>query len=165
MGLSVAKTELYYIYVLRVEGNGWYIGSTKNFERRMRSHFGRGGARATRERNTLGIEEVFELLDYQIRTDCAHERAEVLIAHRYAERFGMGSVRGGKHGRGWDDQPSPGNLRDIERYRRFSQTEEGQRLLNALRSVDPMVLLPIRLTGALRSLQRLAKPVVSSTGH
>ena len=25
MGLSVAKDELYYIYVLRVEENGWYV--------------------------------------------------------------------------------------------------------------------------------------------
>lgn len=80
MGLSVAKDELYYIYVLRVEGNGWYVGSTQSFERRMRSHFGKGGAVATKERRALEIEEVFELRDYQIRTDCAHERAEVLTA-------------------------------------------------------------------------------------
>lgn len=53
MGLSVAKDELYYIYVLRVEGNGWYVGSTQSFERRMRSHFGKGGAVATKERRAL----------------------------------------------------------------------------------------------------------------
>lgn len=75
MGRSVAKDELYCIYVLRVEGNGWYVGSTQSFERRMRSHFGKGGAVATKERRALAIEEVFELRDYQIRTDCAHERA------------------------------------------------------------------------------------------
>ncbi|WP_372178381.1 GIY-YIG nuclease family protein [Xanthomonas axonopodis pv. phyllanthi] len=55
MGLSVAKDELYYIYVLRVEGNGWYVGSTQSFERRMRSHFGKGGAVATKERRALAI--------------------------------------------------------------------------------------------------------------
>ena len=109
MGLSVAKDELYYIYVLRVEGNGWYVGSTQSFERRMRSHFGKGGAVATKERRALEIEEVFELRDYQIRTDCAHERAEVLIAQRYAQLYGMNSVRGAKHGKGWNDQPSPGS--------------------------------------------------------
>jgi predicted GIY-YIG superfamily endonuclease len=163
LGLSIAKNELYYIYVLRIEGNGWYVGSTKNFVRRMRSHFAKGGACATRERKALAIEEVFELLDYQIRTDCAHERAEVLIAHRYANRFGMECVRGGKHGRGWNDQPSPGNLRDIERYRKFSQTEEGQLLLNALRPVDPVNLLPVRLTGALRNLQCQPEPIIPKT--
>jgi predicted GIY-YIG superfamily endonuclease len=98
MGFSVAKEELYYIYVLRLENNGWYVGSTKSFENRMRSHFGRGGSIATKERRVIGIEEVFELMDYQIRTDCAHERAEVIIAAKYAEIYGDAAVRGAKHG-------------------------------------------------------------------
>jgi len=66
MGLSVAKDELYYIYVLRVEEGGWYVGSTQNFERRMRSHFGKDGAIATKERRALEVEEVFELRDDQM---------------------------------------------------------------------------------------------------
>ncbi|WP_017173665.1 GIY-YIG nuclease family protein [Xanthomonas phaseoli] len=152
MGLSVAKDELYYIYVLRVEGNGWYVGSTQSFERRMRSHFGKGGAVATKERRALAIEEVFELRDYQIRTDCAHERAEVLVAQRYAQLYGMNSVRGAKHGKGWDDQPSPCNLRDIQRYNKFASSVEGERLMAALRRIDPLKLLPDRLNGALTGL-------------
>ncbi|MGJ7568879.1 GIY-YIG nuclease family protein [Variovorax sp. GB1R11] len=152
MGLSIAKNILYYIYVLRVEGDRWYVGSTLNFERRMRSHFGRGGAVATKELRALAIEEVFELLDYQIRTDCAHERAEVIIAQRYAQAYGMHSVRGAKHGKGWNDLPSPGNLRDIQRYNKFAVTEQGMQLLAVLRKVDPLELLPDKLGGALRLL-------------
>ena len=161
MGLSVAKDELYYIYVLRVEGNGWYVGSTQSFERRMRSHFGKGGAVATKERRALAIEEVFELRDYQIRTDCAHERAEVLIAQRYAKLYGMNSVRGAKHGKGWDDQLSQGNLRDIERHNKFATSIEGKRLLAALCRIDHLALLPDRLNGALTSL--IATPASIST--
>lgn len=153
MGLSVAKDELYYIYVLRVAGAAWYIGSTRSFERRMRSHFGKGGAVATKERRALAIEEVFELRDYQIRTDCAHERAEVLVAQRYANLYGMGVVRGAKHGKGWDDQPSLGNMRDIERYNKFAKSVDGERLMAALRRVDPLMLLPNRLNGALVKLE------------
>jgi hypothetical protein len=141
---------MYYIYVLRVEQDGWYIGSTRNFERRMRSHFGRGGSVATKERKAVAVEAVFELMDYQIRTDCAHERAEVLIAHRYASLYGPQNVRGAKHGKGWSDFPTVGNQRDIERYRKFSLTSDGQRLLQNLRAVDPLSLLPKRLTGNLR---------------
>ena len=152
MGLSIAKDELYYIYVLRVEVNAWYVGSTKYFERRMRSHFGLGGSVATKERKAVSIEEVFELRDYQIRTDCAHERAEVLVAQRYATLYGMGSVRGAKHGKGWNDEPTPGNLRDIERYKRFARTSHGARLMASLRRVDPLCLLPVNLTGALAKL-------------
>jgi predicted GIY-YIG superfamily endonuclease len=166
MGLSVAKDELYYIYVLRVEEDGWYVGSTQNFERRMRSHFGKGGAVATKVRRALAIEEVFELRDYQIRTDCAHERAEVLVAQRYAKLYGMNSVRGAKHGKGWDDQPSPGNLRDIDRYNRFATLAERELLLAALRSVDPATLLPKRLNGALSSTGLLVgKPRCPATDH
>lgn len=161
MGLSVAKDELYYIYVLRVEGNGWYVGSTQSFERRMRSHFGKGGAVATKERRALAIEEVFELRDYQIRTDCAHERAEVLVAQRYVQLYGMNPVRGAKHGKGWDDQPSPGNLRDIERYNKFANSVGGERLMAALRRIDPLKLLPDRLNGALTGL--IATPASIST--
>lgn len=152
MGLSIAKDELYYIYVLRVDGGGWYVGSTQNFERRMRSHFGKGGAVATKERKALAIKEVFELRDYQIHTDCAHERAEVLVAQQYAKSYGMNSVRGAKHGKGWDDQPSPGNLRDIERYNKFAASVDGERLLAALRRIDHSTLLPERLNGALSGL-------------
>jgi predicted GIY-YIG superfamily endonuclease len=152
MGLSIAKNVLYYIYVLRVEGDRWYVGSTLNFERRMRSHFGRGGAVATKELRALAIEEVFELRDYQIRTDCAHERAEVIIAQRYAQAYGMHSVRGAKHGKGWNDLPSPGNLRDIKRYNKFAGTEQGMQLLAVLRKVDPLELLPNKLDGALKQL-------------
>lgn len=154
MGLSTAKDELYYIYVLRVEGNAWYVGSTQNFGRRMRSHFGLGGgAVATRERRAVSIEEVFELRDYQIRTDCAHERAEVLVAQRYAKLYGPESVRGAKHGKGWNDEPTPGNLRDIDRYNRFACTSDGERLMDALRRIDPLSLLPDKLTGALENLR------------
>lgn len=118
----------------------------------MRSHFSTGGAVATRQYKPLAIEEVFRIRDYQIRTDCAHERAEVLIAQRYATRYGVDRVRGAKHGKGWLDQPSPGNLRDIARYNRFSATVEGQKLLAALERVNPFGLLPPRLTGALATL-------------
>lgn len=152
MGLSIAKDELYYIYVLRVEGNAWYVGSTKNFERRMRSHFGLGGSVATKQRKAVFIEEVLELRDYQIRTDCAHERAEVLVAQRYAKLYGMDRVRGAKHGKGWNDEPSPGNLRDINRYNRFACSPDGERLMTSLRRVDPLRLLPEKLYGVLAGL-------------
>lgn len=107
---------------------------------------------ATRERRAVSIEEVFELRDYQIRTDCAHERAEVLVAQRYAKLYGEDNVRGAKHGKGWNDEPTPGNLRDINRYNRFACTSDGERLMGALRRIDPLGLLPDKLTGALENL-------------
>lgn len=149
MGFSTAKNEVYYIYVLRLAHASWYIGSTKNFERRMHSHFGQGGSIATRERPPIKIEQVFALNDYQIATDCAHERAEIIVAQWYAKRFGMANVRGAKHGKGWLDSPSPGHLRDIARYNKFAETPEGKMLIAAMRSVDPLSLLPSRLTGSL----------------
>lgn len=49
-------------------------GSPQSFERRMRRHFGKGGAVATKERRALSIEDVFELHDAQIRTDWGRRR-------------------------------------------------------------------------------------------
>lgn len=135
MGISVAKPETYFIYVLRLEGGRWYVGSTKSIERRMRSHFSRGGSVATRECCPLSIDAVYKLTDYQIRTDCAHERAEVIIAMQIALQYGQANVRGAKHGKGWADTPSPNNLRDIERYRRFANTLEGKFLIASLEQV------------------------------
>ena len=149
MGFSIAKDEVYYIYVLLVEPSGWYVGSTRNFERRMRSHFGLGGSVATKERRAVAIEKVYALNDYQIATDCAHERAEIIVAQWYAKRFGMNNVRGAKHGKGWQDAPSPGNLRDIGRYNKFAETPAGKALIASLRPVDPFSLLPSRLSGSL----------------
>jgi hypothetical protein len=75
------------------------------------------------------------MIDYQIRSDCAHERAEVMIAIQFATQYGCENVRGAKHGKGWADRPSPNNLRDIERYKRFADTMDGEKLLAALECV------------------------------
>lgn len=117
----------------------------------MRSHFGKGGLIATRKRRALAVEEIFELCDYLIRTDCAHERAEVLIAQRYAKLYGMNAVRGAKHGKGWNEQPSSRNLRDIARCNRFATSTEGERLFAALRRIDHLSLPPEWFNGALVS--------------
>lgn len=156
MGFSIAKDEVYYIYVLLVEPTGWYVGSTRNFERRMRSHFGLGGSVATKERRAVAIEKVYALNDYQIATDCAHERAEIIVAQWYAKRFGMNNVRGAKHGKGWQDAPPPGNLRDIGRYNKFAETPAGKALIASLRLVDPFSLLPACLNGSLVNCRSIA---------
>lgn len=137
MGLSVAKAEFYFIYVLHLEQGRWYVGSTKDISKRMRTHFSRGGAIATRQCVPLRIASIYRLTDYQIRTDCAHERAEVIVAAQLAALYGAEKVRGGKHGKGWTDLSSPGNLRHIERYSRFARTEDGRRLLAALELLRP----------------------------
>ncbi|MCH2241331.1 MAG: hypothetical protein MK041_05245, partial [Aquabacterium sp.] len=85
--------------------------------------------------------------------------AEVLVAQRYAQLYGMNSVRGAKHGKGWDDQPSPGNLRDIERYNKFANSAEGERLMAALHRIDPLKLLPDRLNGALTGLISVSESI------
>jgi len=71
----------------------------------------------------------------------------------------MNSVRGAKHGKGWDDQPSPVNLRDIERHNKFANSAEGERLMAALRRIDPLKLLPDRLNGALTGLVATPAPI------
>lgn len=42
--------------------------------------------------------------DYPIRTDCAYERSKVIVAEKYAKQYGLDVVRGGKHGKGWNDK-------------------------------------------------------------
>jgi len=166
MGMSIAKQETYYIYVLRLEGGRWYVGSTKSIERRMRSHFSRGGAIATRECCPISIETIYQLTDYQIRTDCAHERAEVIIAMQIALQHGPQNVRGAKHGKSWAENPSPNNLRDIERYRRFATTEEGRFLMASLKQVpicelfEEPVLQRFATLGQRRIADRRLSPLI-----
>ncbi|AYW95468.1 MULTISPECIES: GIY-YIG nuclease family protein [Yersinia] len=136
MGKSIAKDEIYYIYVLRLEGGSWYVGSTKRFENRMRSHFGQGGSIATKQRKAIAIDKVFEIRDYQIQSFCAHEKAEILVAIHYANQFGAENIRGAKHGKGWDDKPTEGNLRDIKKCSQFALTSDGKILISALKVVD-----------------------------
>jgi hypothetical protein len=47
----------------------------------------------------VAIEKVYALNDYQIATDCAHERAEIIVAQWDAKRFGMNNVREPSMGR------------------------------------------------------------------
>lgn len=46
------------------------------------------------------------MTEHLIGRERANRRAEVMIANEFAERYGYDKVRGGQHGRGWDEDPS-----------------------------------------------------------
>ena len=77
------------------------------------------------------------MTEYLIGQERASRRAEVMIANHYAERHGYEKVRGGQHGRGWDEEPSPNQWRIIKRMQNFSKTRQGEELLRKLEPIDP----------------------------
>jgi len=143
-----------FIYVLRLNFERWYIGCTTNFDQRMKSHFGKGGAVATKECPPIFIHKVFMLDDYRIRTTPARQVAEVLVANSYAIRYGYEKVRGAKHGKGWQDLPSKNNLRDIKRFQKWKTIDYGQELMSNLVEVDPKTLLSDKTLNKIENLTR-----------
>ena len=128
--------DIYYVYVLRLTNGGFYVGSTKNLEIRLRSHFNSGGAIATKESKPVYIVEILTLVDYQIGGDYAHSIIEILVANNYAENYGYHLVRGAKHGMGWKDHPTKNGLRIIKRLQKFSKTTECEKLREKVSKID-----------------------------
>lgn len=124
----------YYIYILQLAHGGYYIGCTKNIEKRLAVHFGNGGSIATKEIKTVCIDRIYTLVDYKVGREFAHAIAEVLIACRYCDVFGNHLVRGAKHGKGWNDSISSNGLKIIQRVRALANSAEG---INLMQRINP----------------------------
>ena len=130
-----------YIYVLSLPFARWYVGCTTTFDKRMYTHFTKGGAMATKECLPLSIEKVYQLVDYRIKTTPARQVAEVLVANFYAMKYGYDKVRGAKHGQGWNDCASVNSLKIIKRFQKIKDLDEGVLLKSRLKKVDPKSLM------------------------
>ena len=130
------KSVIRYVYVLRLENGGFYVGCTRHLAKRLAEHFEKGGAIATRESRPVAIEKIYQFEDCLFGKEPAHLRFEVFIASEYAKRHGIAWVKGAKHGRGWDSAPTRNDLRFIRRFRAFFQRPEGRRWLASVREID-----------------------------
>jgi len=76
------------VYVLSLERNYFYIGFTRNFEKRMTDHFAGKGAMRTKKHKPLLILEKFpkKTLNYENH-----------LTEKYIEEYGYEYVRGGDH--------------------------------------------------------------------
>ena len=74
------------IYVLKLQTGKYYIGKTKNFEQKMKYHFGGIGSSWTYKYPPV------ELLEYFKMKDKFDEDRKTI---EYMEKYGIQSVRGG----------------------------------------------------------------------
>jgi len=76
------------VYVLRLEGNRFYVGFTSNLEQRLAKHFGHKGALWTQKFEPIKLIDVY----YDVPEFVEHR-----VTKRYIERYGGENVRGGWH--------------------------------------------------------------------
>lgn len=125
--------DLYYVYVLKLSNKGFYIGSTKNLENRIKKHFSIGGSIATKESKPIEVVEICEIIDYKMKFEYAHIILEISTAIKFANTHGKNQVRGAKHGMGWDDSPTPNGLRVIKKVQSLMGTEEFQQMIEKVK--------------------------------
>ncbi len=80
------------LYALRLEDNCWYIGMSRNPERRYVRHGTRKGAMWTQLHKPL---ELFEIKETGLTDDSAVGLLEDKLTLEYAEKYGRDFVRGG----------------------------------------------------------------------
>ena len=80
------------IYVLKLEGDNWYIGMSRNVERRFSKHLDGKGANWTREHKPI---EIHEVIDTKINLDSEASILEDKVTLEYAKKYGTQRVRGG----------------------------------------------------------------------
>lgn len=83
-----------YMYVLWLENDGWYVGSTRQPRIRFAQHFSGEGAVATREHRPVFVERVWKCRGDFLRDDMDLLSLEQYIAWLYVRRFGAHRVRG-----------------------------------------------------------------------
>ena len=128
--------HIYYIYVLILKNNGYYVGSTRDLLARLKKHFSIGGAIATKESKPVEILEILKIQDYKMEFEYAHIILEIGTAIRYSDNYGENMVRGAKHGKGWNDFPSTASTGMIKRVRRYMNTESYKIMLKKIETFD-----------------------------
>ncbi len=73
------------VYVLKLEGDKYYVGYTDKLESRIENHFLGGGSIWTKRNRPLSIEEIHEGVDKRFEHD---KTVELLLKH------GIDNVRG-----------------------------------------------------------------------
>jgi len=76
------------VYVLKLENDRYYIGSTYNLNFRYAQHCGGQGAQYTRCHKPISIEAVFPN---------AEKGLENKVTREYMEKYGKDNVRGGSY--------------------------------------------------------------------
>ena len=79
------------LYVLKLEDECWYIGMTRNIDKRYKAHK-KGKTYWTKEHKPI---EVHETRDTELNSDSAASKLEDELTLEYARKFGMDKVRGG----------------------------------------------------------------------
>ena len=78
------------VYILRLKTGKRYVGSTSNYNARMRAHFSGAGAKATRKYAPMYVER---------RIPCYNasyaRKVEQSITKEYIHQYGYSEVRGG----------------------------------------------------------------------
>lgn len=88
-----SRIRHFWLYVLYLEDDKYYVGITTNFMNRFRQHGGTYGARWTQKHRPL---KVLELHDLGTITNYEAEQVEQDFFEQYRKKYGVSSVRGGR---------------------------------------------------------------------
>ena len=117
------------IYVLRLEGDRYYIGQSLNPSTRERQHRKGSGARWTQKYKVVEVLHVFETYTWRSEEALQIENAVTLLM---IEAFGMDAVQGGAYCFGGENA----NYSDHEKRNRLSRCKRSaaqlSRAINSL---------------------------------
>ena len=81
-----------FLYVLKLEDDCWYVGTTRNVERRFKTHYKGKGAIWTKEHRPI---EIHQSGNTGLVSDSEACRLEDKVTIEYVRRYGTQKVRGG----------------------------------------------------------------------
>lgn len=80
---------VYHLYVLLLEGDNYYVGITRNPNRRFGEHFSGNGSKWSKLHSPISVISREEVLDEDIAK--VHER---ILTLKYMKEYGINKVRG-----------------------------------------------------------------------
>lgn len=86
------KKHEWFLYTLKLTGERWYVGITKNPTKRIGSHFSGDGAKWTRLHKPISVVTLTSAGEI---SNLEASKIEDYETYRYASRYGLDRVRGG----------------------------------------------------------------------
>jgi predicted GIY-YIG superfamily endonuclease len=85
-------SKSFVVYVLRLEDGCWYVGVTRNLDKRLRSHINLKGSQWTKKHKFV---ELFETRKTNLLTESEAAKVEDQVTIEYATKYCAQKVRGG----------------------------------------------------------------------
>lgn len=122
-----------FIYVLKLQNGGFYVGYSESIKQRLTRHFKGKGCNLTRKAPPIEVYKLYRVLNKVMFGFATHEIIEHSLAIQLARIYGYEKVRGAKLGSSWNSKhPAKCNMEYLNKIALMMHNSSYQKLIESL---------------------------------